>query len=143
MTTSPTLADLERKCKDNGLRLTEQRRAVLRILAQAEDHPSVADIHRRVRDTDTAISIATVYRHINALEAAGVIERHSFQSDSARYEMTSGPSHDHLIDTTNGEIVEFRDPAFERLKAEIAETLGYRLVDCRVELYGQRLPDDC
>lgn len=132
-----SLLELERKCADHGLRMTAQRRAVLRVLARSADHPSAAEIHRRAREADAAISIATVYRNISALEAAGVIERHAFRTDGARYEMSDGQPHDHLVDLESGEILEFRDDDLERMKSEIARALGYRLVDCRVTLYGR------
>lgn len=142
MSSNPPVRELERKCQDRGLRMTAQRRAVLQALAQSEDHPSVAEIHSRASEADAAISIATVYRYMNVLETAGVIERHSFKSNSARYEASDGPPHDHLVDTESGEILEFRDDALEQMKAEIARTLGYELLDCRAVLYGRRLSDD-
>ena len=136
------LAALERKCAARGLRMTTQRRAVLNVLVRSEDHPSVAEIHERARKTEPSISIATVYRNINMLEEAGVIERHAFQADGARYEVSGGEPHDHLVDLDSGAIKEFHDDALERLKAEIARTLGYRLVDCRITLYGRPLAED-
>jgi len=130
---------LERRCERKGLRMTVQRRVILGVLDRAADHPSAVEIHRRAREEDASISLATIYRTIAILEGAGIIERHMFQSDSAHYEVAHAGEHDHLIDVASGEVVEFSDAAFDRLKRHVARKLGYTLVQCRVELYAHPL----
>ncbi len=123
-----------------GLRITAQRIALLQVLAEAEDHPDVAEIHLRARAADPRISIATVYRTVSALEQAGVIKRHTFEGASARFERVDKLRHDHIIDLESGEIVEFQSDHIEQLQAEIASRLGYDVIYHRLELYCRKRP---
>jgi Fur family ferric uptake transcriptional regulator len=118
------------------MRMTEQRRTIARVLEAATDHPDVEELHRRAAAVDPKISIATVYRTVKLFEDAGVITRHDFGAGRSRYETVPGEHHDHLIDLRTGDVIEFRDEEIERLQTAIAERLGYRLVDHRLELYG-------
>ena len=127
---------LEKLCVSKGMRMTEQRRVIARVMSQASDHPDVEEIHRRATEIDANISIATVYRTMRLFEEAGVVERHEFQDGRARYEEATDDHHDHLIDLRSGEVIEFVDEEIERLQEKIAEKLGYKLVDHRLELYG-------
>ena len=127
---------LERICIDKGMRMTEQRRVIARVLSGAEDHPDVEEIHRRAAALDPNISIATVYRTMRLFEESGVVERHDFQDGRARYEEASDDHHDHLIDLKSGAVIEFVNHEIEKLQARIAEELGYKLVAHRLELYG-------
>jgi len=130
---------LEQLCHDKGLKMTEQRRVIARVLSEAEDHPDVEQVHRRAIKLDPRISIATVYRTVKLFEEAGIIERHDFGSNGrARYEERSEGHHDHLIDVNTGEVIEFVDPEIERLQREVARRLGYRLAGHKMELYGVR-----
>jgi Fur family ferric uptake transcriptional regulator len=131
--------DLEALCTERGLRITEQRRIIARVLSESEDHPDVEQLHRRAAAIDPKISIATVYRTVRLFEDAGILDRHDFGDGRARYEATPEAHHDHLIDVETGRVVEFVDPELEALQRQIAEKLGYRLVDHRMELYGVRL----
>jgi Fur family ferric uptake transcriptional regulator len=131
--------DLEALCAERGLRITEQRRVIARVLSEAEDHPDVEQLHRRASAIDPKISIATVYRTVRLFEDAGILDRHDFGDGRSRYEATPEAHHDHLIDVETGRVVEFVDPELEALQRQIAEKLGYRLVDHRMELYGVRL----
>jgi Fur family ferric uptake transcriptional regulator len=128
--------DVEALCLKKGLRITEQRRVIARVLSEVDDHPDVEALHRRVAEVDPRISIATVYRTVKLFEEAGILERHEFQGGRSRYEMAQDDHHDHLINIETGEVVEFHDPEIEALQAQIAARLGYRLVDHRMELYG-------
>jgi Fur family ferric uptake transcriptional regulator len=128
--------DVEALCLKKGLRITEQRRVIARVLSQVDDHPDVEALHRRVAAVDPRISIATVYRTVKLFEEAGIIERHEFQGGRSRYETVQDEHHDHLIDIETGQVIEFHDPEIEELQARIAARLGYRLVDHRMELYG-------
>jgi Fur family ferric uptake transcriptional regulator len=130
--------DIEALCHAKGLRITEQRRVIARVLSEAHDHPDVEELHRRAAAIDRHISIATVYRTVRLFEEAGILERHDFRDGRSRYEPTPDEHHDHLIDIESGEVIEFADPRIEELQAEIAERLGFRLVDHRMELYGRR-----
>ncbi|MEO0399023.1 MAG: Fur family transcriptional regulator [Pseudomonadota bacterium] len=127
---------LEKICIAKGMRMTEQRRVIARVLSVAEDHPDVEEIHRRASEIDSRISIATVYRTMRLFEEAGVVERHDFQDGRARYEEASEDHHDHLIDLKSGEVIEFVNEEIERLQERIANELGYKLVEHRLELYG-------
>lgn len=118
------------------MRMTEQRRVIARILDQANDHPDVEELYRRAVAVDPRISISTVYRTVKLFEDAGIIARHDFRDGRSRYETQPDSHHDHLIDLRSGEVVEFRDEEIERLQEAIADRLGYRLVDHRLELYG-------
>ena len=128
--------DIEQLCADKGLRITEQRRTIARVLGEAEDHPDVETLHERAAAVDPKISIATVYRTVRLFEEAGILERHEFGDGRSRYEAASDDHHDHLIDVETGKVIEFVDEELEMLQRRIAEKLGYRLVDHRMELYG-------
>jgi len=136
---SHTVIDVEALCADKGLRITEQRRIIARILSESEDHPDVETLHERASGIDPKISIATVYRTVRLFEEAGILERHEFGDGRSRYEAVSDEHHDHLIDVETGNVVEFVDDELEALQKRIAERLGYRLVDHRMELYGVAL----
>ena len=127
---------LEKLCIDKGMRMTEQRRVIARVLSDAHDHPDVEELHRRAHAIDRHISIATVYRTVRLFEEAGIIERHDFRDGRSRYEEAPEIHHDHLIDMKSGKVVEFVDEEIEALQKAIARRLGYRLVDHRLELYG-------
>ena len=131
--------DLEQLCADRGLRITEQRRVIARVLSESDDHPDVELLHQRANAIDAKISIATVYRTVRLFEEAGILDRHDFGDGRARYEAAPEAHHDHLIDVESGTVVEFVDPELESLQKQIAEKLGYRLVDHRMELYGVNL----
>ncbi len=131
--------DLEQLCADRGLRITEQRRVIARVLSESEDHPDVEQLHHRASAIDPKISIATVYRTVRLFEDAGILDRHDFGDGRSRYEAAPEAHHDHLIDVESGTVVEFVDPELEALQKVIAERLGYRLVDHRMELYGVKL----
>jgi Fur family ferric uptake transcriptional regulator len=127
---------LEKLCIEKGMRMTEQRRVIARVLSVAEDHPDVEEIHRRATEIDSNISIATVYRTMRLFEEAGVVERHDFQDGRARYEEATEIHHDHLIDLRSGKVIEFVNEEIEALQRRIAEKHGYKLVGHRLELYG-------
>jgi Fur family ferric uptake transcriptional regulator len=131
--------NLESLCVEKGLRMTEQRRTIARVLSESHDHPDVEMLHRRVNERDPSISIATVYRTVKLFEEADILERHDFRDGRARYELTPERHHDHLIDVNTGEVIEFRNDEIERLQRIVAEELGYNLVDHRLELYGVRI----
>lgn len=128
--------DIEALCAAKGLRITEQRRTIARVLSDAVDHPDVEEVHRRSVAIDPGISIATVYRTVRLFEEYGVLERHDFQGGRSRYETAGEDHHDHLIDIESGQVIEFHDAELEELQGAIAARLGYRLVDHRMELYG-------
>lgn len=131
---------IEKLCADRGMRMTEQRRVIARVLSQAEDHPDVEELYRRASAIDPHISIATVYRTVRLFEEAGVVEKHDFGDGRSRYEEAGDDHHDHLIDTKTGEVIEFFDAEIERLKTEIARKLGFELVGHKLELYGHAIP---
>ena len=131
--------DLENKCIEKGVRLTDQRKLVAKIMSESDDHPDVDELHKRVNKLDSKISIATVYRTVKLFEEAGIVAKHDFKGNKARYEQTSHEHHDHLIDVNTGEITEFVDEDIERLQKKVAEKLGYNLVDHRLELYGSKI----
>ncbi|MFZ4121406.1 MAG: Fur family transcriptional regulator [Caulobacterales bacterium] len=133
---------IENLCAEKGMRMTDQRRVIARVLSVAKDHPDVEEVHRRASAIDSGISIATVYRTVRLFEEAGIIEKHDFRDGRARYEEATDIHHDHLIDMKTGRVLEFVDPEIERLQVEIARRLGYRLVDHRMELYGLPLDGD-
>ena len=132
----PRQIDIVQLCADKGLRITEQRKVVARVLGDSEDHPDVETLHQRAAAIDPHISIATVYRTVRLFEEAGILERHEFGDGRSRYEAASEEHHDHLIDVETGQVIEFVDDELEMLQRRIAEKLGYRLVDHRMELYG-------
>ena len=132
----PGKIDIEALCASKGLRITEQRRVIARVLSDAVDHPDVEELHRRSVAIDPGISIATVYRTVRLFEESGILARHDFNGGRARYETAPEEHHDHLIDVESGQVVEFHDDELEELQRRIAERLGFRLVDHRMELYG-------
>ncbi len=125
-----------KRCEQNGLRLTEQRRVIAQVLEAADDHPDVEELHARAAAEDARISLATVYRTVKLFEEAGILEKHEFGDGRARYETTDREHHDHLIDMHSGEVIEFDDDEIEALQERIAERLGYKLIGHRLELYG-------
>ena len=127
---------LERLCVERNLKMTEQRRVIARVLSEATDHPDVEQVHQRASEIDPRISIATVYRTVRLFEEANILERHDFGDGRARYEEAREEHHDHLIDIESGKVLEFHNSELERLKRAVAEELGYRLVDHRLELYA-------
>ncbi len=131
--------DIEALCHEKGLRITDQRRVIAKVLSEAADHPDVEAVHERASAIDPGISIATVYRTVRLFEEAGILERHDFGDGRSRYEAAAEAHHDHLIDVETGRVIEFVDPELEALQKVIAERLGFRLVDHRMELYGVAL----
>ena len=134
--------NIEALCAAKGMRMTEQRRVIARVLAESDDHPDVEELYRRCVKVDDRISISTVYRTMRLFEDAGIIERHDFRDGRARYETSPDIHHDHLINLRNGDVIEFQSEEIERLQAEVARKLGYRLVDHRLELYAVPLNDE-
>ena len=132
-------ANIERLCEEKGLKMTEQRRVIARVLSWAEDHPNVDEVFLRASKIDSHISLATVYRTVRLFEESGILTRLDFGDGKARYEDFSVDHHDHLIDVETGEIIEFQNDEIERLQGEVARQLGYELVDHRLELYARRL----
>ena len=130
---------IENKCIEKGVRLTDQRKLVAKVMSESEDHPNVYELHKRVNKFDSKISIATVYRTVKLFEEAGIVEKHDFKGNKARYEGTPQEHHDHLIDINTGEITEFVNEDIEKLQRKVAEKLGYKLVDHRLELYGSKI----
>ena len=136
----PVLDRIENICVEKGMRMTDQRRVVARVLSSSHDHPDVEELYRRAHALDPHISIATVYRTVRLFEEAGIIARHDFRDGRSRYEEAPETHHDHLIDMKTGQVIEFVDPEIEALQETIALRLGYRLVDHRLELYGVPVP---
>lgn len=132
---------IEQLCVDRGLKMTEQRRVIARVLSQATDHPDVEQLYQRASEVDPRISIATVYRTVKLFEESGILERHDFGDGRSRYEEATEDHHDHLIDMQSGDVIEFYNEEIERLQQEIANKLGYRLIDHRLELYAVKLKD--
>jgi Fur family ferric uptake transcriptional regulator len=128
--------DIEELCVAKGMRMTDQRRVIARVLSEADDHPDVEEVYRRATEIDSNISIATVYRTVRLFEEAGILERHDFRDGRSRYEPVPEEHHDHLIDLDSGDVVEFHNEEIEKLQQEIARKLGFKLVDHRLELYG-------
>ncbi len=135
----PRKIDIEALCAEKGLRITEQRKIIARVLSDSDDHPDVEALHERAAAIDSGISIATVYRTVRLFEEAGILERHDFADGRARYEAAAEAHHDHLIDVETGKVIEFVDQELEALQRKIAERLGFRLVDHRMELYAVSL----
>lgn len=133
--------NIEALCAAKGMRMTEQRRVIARVLAATDDHPDVEELYRRCVKVDDNISISTVYRTVRLFEDAGIIERHEFRDGRARYEPSPESHHDHLINLRTGEVIEFSSEDIERLQTEVARKLGYRLVDHRLELYAVPLDE--
>ena len=132
-------SDIENKCIKKGVRLTEQRKLVAKVMSESKDHPDVDELHKRVNKLDSKISIATVYRTVKLFEESGIVAKHDFKGNKARYEETTQEHHDHLIDINTGEITEFVNDDIEKLQKKVAEKLGYKLVDHRLELYGSKI----
>ena len=131
--------DIESKCLEKGVRLTEQRKLIAKTMSNSSDHPDVDELHQRVSKVDSRISIATVYRTVKLFEEAGIVEKHDFKGSKARYEQAKEEHHDHLIDVSSGEIIEFVNDDIEKLQKQVAEKLGYKLVDHRLEIYGSKI----
>ena len=127
---------IEQKCIAKGVKLTEQRKIIAKIMSSSDDHPDVDELYNRVSKIDSKISIATVYRTVKLFEEAGIIAKHDFKGGKARYEEVSESHHDHLIDVNTGEIIEFVDQEIEALQKKVADKYGYKLVDHKLELYG-------
>jgi len=136
---------IEEKCKAKGVRLTDQRKIIAKVMSESKvmygskDHPDVDELHKRISLIDRKISIATVYRTVKLLEESGIIERHDFKEGKSRYEPSTEQPHDHLIDINTGDIIEFVDKDIEELQTKIAQKLGYNLVDHKLELYGSKI----
>ena len=130
---------IESKCISRGVRLTDQRKLVAKVMSESEDHPDVDELHKRISKLDSKISIATVYRTVKLFEEAGIVAKHDFRGTKARYEESSQEHHDHLIDVNTGEIIEFVNDDIEKLQHKVAGKLGYKLVDHRLELYGSKI----
>ena len=137
MTTS-----IEQSCVDRGIKMTEQRRLIARVLSASDDHPDVEEVYQRALRIDPHISLATVYRTVRLFQEARIVERHDFGDGRARYEMVPNEHHDHLVDVKSGAVVEFRNEEIEQLQRVIAKHYGYRLVDHDLVLSGVRLDDD-
>ena len=133
---------LEKLCLEKGMRMTDQRRVIARVLSAADDHPDVEEVYRRATAIDSNISIATVYRTVRLFEEAGILERHDFRDGRSRYEEVPDVHHDHLIDLKSGKVFEFRNEEIEALQREVARRLGFKLVDHRLELYAVPLDKD-
>ena len=130
---------IEEKCKNKGVRLTDQRKIIAKVISESNDHPDVDVLHKKVTSIDKKISIATVYRNVKLFEESGILEKHDFKGGKARYEQSLDEHHDHLIDINSGEIIEFVDKEIEKLQIKVAEKLGYKLVDHKLELYGSKI----
>ena len=131
--------DIESKCKQKGVRLTEHRKLIAKVMSESESHPDVDELHKKVSKFDSKISIATVYRTVKLFEEAGIVSKHDFKGNKSRYEQAPEEHHDHLIDVNSGEITEFVNEEIEKLQKQVAEKLGYKLVDHRLELYGSKI----
>ena len=127
---------IEQKCLSKGVKLTEQRKIIAKIMSDSQDHPDVDELYNRASKIDSKISIATVYRTVKLFEEAGIVAKHDFKGGKARYEELNEGHHDHLIDIKTGEIIEFVDDEIEKLQQKVAEKYGYNLVDHKLELYG-------
>jgi Fur family ferric uptake transcriptional regulator len=127
---------IEQRCISKGVKLTDQRRIIARVMSDADDHPDVDELYTRVSKIDTKISIATIYRTVKLFEEAGILTKHDFKGGKARYEEMRESHHDHLIDVKTGEIIEFVDDEIEKLQKKVADKYGYKLVDHKLELYG-------
>ena len=127
---------IEQKCHDKGVKLTDQRKIIAKVMSESEDHPDVDELYKRVSKIDAKISIATVYRTVKLFEESGILTKHEFKGGKARYEELNESHHDHLIDVKSGEIIEFVDLEIEKLQKKVAAKYGYDLVDHKLELYG-------
>jgi len=133
------LETIEQKCIKKGVKLTDQRKIIAKVMSEANDHPDVDELYNRVSKIDSKISIATVYRTVKLFEEAGIVEKHDFKGSKSRYEQAPEEHHDHLIDVNSGEIIEFVNEEIEELQKQVAEKLGYKLIDHRLELYGSKI----
>ncbi len=133
---------IEDACVRKGMRMTDQRRIVAKVLSDSSDHPDVEEVYRRASEVDSNISISTVYRTVKLFEDAGILDRHDFRDGRARYEPVTEIHHDHLINLRTGEVIEFRSQEIEELQAIVAKKLGFKLADHRLELYGIPLDDN-
>mgnify|MGYP001173797667 CR=1 FL=1 len=133
------MSKIEIKCKEKGVRLTEQRKVIAQVMSESKDHPDVDELHKRISLIDKKISIATVYRTVKLFEESGILEKHDFKGGKARYEQSPDQHHDHLIDINSGEIIEFVNEENEKLQNKVDEKLGYKLVDHKLELYGSKI----
>ena len=131
--------DIEGKCKQKGVRLTDQRKLIAKVMSESESHPDVDELHKKVSKFDSKISIATIYRTVKLFEEAGIVSKHDFKGSKSRYEQAPEEHHDHLIDINSGEITEFVNEEIEKLQKQVAEKLGYKLVDHKLELYGTKI----
>ena len=131
-----TIETIEQRCISKGVKLTDQRRIIARVMSESDDHPDVDELYTRVSKIDTKISIATIYRTVKLFEEAGILTKHDFKGGKARYEEMRESHHDHLIDVKTGEIIEFVDDEIEKLQKKVADKYGYELVDHKLELYG-------
>ena len=131
--------DIEGKCKQKGVRLTDQRKLIAQVMSESENHPDVDELHKKVSKFDSKISIATVYRTVKLFEEAGIVAKHDFKGSKSRYEQAPEEHHDHLIDVNSGEIIEFVNEEIEELQKKVAGKLGYKLIDHRLELYGSKI----
>ena len=132
-------SNIEDKCIKKGVRLTDQRKLIAKVMSESYDHPDVDELHKKVSKLDAKISIATVYRTVKLFEEADIVSKHDFKGTKARYEQAPKEHHDHLIDVNTGEITEFVNADIEKLQKQVAEKLGYKLVDHRLELYGSKI----
>ena len=132
-------SNIEDKCIKRGVRLTDQRKLIAKVMSDAIDHPDVDELHKRISKVDSKISIATVYRTVKLFEESGIVAKHDFKGNKSRYEQAPEEHHDHLIDINTGEIMEFVNEDIEKLQKQVAEKLGYKLVDHRLELYGSKI----
>ena len=130
---------IEEKCISKEVRLTDQRKIIAKVMSDSNDHPDVDELHKRVNKIDKKISIATVYRTVKLFEESGIVEKHDFKGGKARYEQSPDEHHDHLIDINSGKIMEFVDKDIEMLQNKVAQKLGYKLVDHKLELYGSKI----
>ena len=131
--------DIEARCKQKSVRLTDQRRLIAKVMSEIENHPDVGELHKKISEIDSKISIATVYRTVKLFEEAGIIAKHDFRGNKSRYEKAPDKHHDHLIDVNTGKIIGFTNNEIEKLQKKVAEKLGYKLVDHRLELYGSKI----
>ena len=131
--------NIEQKCVAKGVKLTEQRKIIAKVMSASNDHPDVDELYNRVSKIDSKISIATVYRTVKLFEESGIVEKHDFKGGKARYEESPEEHHDHLIDINSGDIIEFVDKEIEILQKKVAKKLGYNLVDHKLELYGSKI----
>ena len=129
---------IEQKCTAKGVKLTDQRKIIAKIMSDSQNHPDVDELYKRASKIDSKISIATVYRTVKLFEEAGIVAKHDFRGGKARYEELNEGHHDHLIDIKTGEIIEFVDEEIEKLQKKVADKYGYKLVDHKLELYGKK-----